>query len=70
MIDILGKKYITEKEATTFYPYSEAWFRKKRLDKKKGLNCPPFIQMHKKGKIYYPVVALENWFRKKIAENE
>lgn len=70
MIDILGKKYITVKEAAAIYPYSEEWFQKKKQDKKKGLTCPPYIQLSYHGKTYYPVIELESWFRKKIAENE
>ncbi len=71
MIDILGKKYMTEKEASSVYPYSAKWFQKKRKDSRSGkTDGPPFIQLSYRGKSYYPVIALENWFKKRIAENE
>ncbi len=70
MIKLFDREYLTEKEASAIYPYSIKWFQEKRQGKKKGLSCPPFIQIHERGKVFYPVIDLENWFKKKVAENE
>ncbi len=66
MIDIRGKKYINEKEASIRYGYSRSWFKSRR---KKHLP-PPFIKMENKGKILYPLIELDAWFDKIMGINE
>lgn len=64
MINLLGKDYITEKEATRRYGYSKYWFQRERW-KKTG---PHFIKIKGKGKVYYPVNATDEWFRDNMKE--
>ena len=65
MINILGKNYITDKEAAQRYGYSRSWFIFQR-NKKQG---PKFVKLNKKGKILYPVDETDNWFRKILEQN-
>ena len=62
MIEILGIKYITDKEASHSYGYSVSWFQKQRYSKKP----PPFVKIQGKGKVYYSVDELNKWFKNNI----
>ncbi len=66
MITLLGKEYLTEKEAATMFGHSIGWLRMLRYRKK----CSPYIRLSEEGKIYYQKTALEDWIRKKILENQ
>lgn len=64
MIDILGIKYITEKEASLRYGYSTSWFQQKRSQNLP----PPFVKL--KGKVLYSLDKLDKWFIKNMIEVE
>ena len=66
MIDILGVQYITQKEAAYRYGYSESWFQKCRYEG----NGPIYVRLNRKGKILYPVLKLDEWFRSNLKECE
>ena len=59
MVNILGKVYISTKEAAQRYGYSQQWFRLCRHDKV----GPPFVKLQGKGKVYYPLDEADKWFR-------
>ena len=67
MIEILGKKYITEKEASSRYGYSMAWFQKKRYLHEK----PSFTKINsdKRGRIYYCLGETDKWFNHQLEKN-
>ena len=58
MIDILGTKYITDKEAAVRYGRSQGWFRKRRMNHLE----PKFVQLEGKGKVLYPTEETDKWF--------
>lgn len=62
MLNMMGKKYINDKEASARYGYSQQWFRLCR-HKKIG---PPFFKLQGKGKVYYSVEETDEWFRKNM----
>lgn len=62
MIEISGKKYISDKEASHLFGYSISWFQKQRH---KQLP-PPFLKLQGKGKVYYSIDELNEWFSKNI----
>lgn len=62
MIELLGRKFINEKEACQRYDYSPGWFRKQRFNKKE----PKFVKSAGTGKIYYPVDETDKWFKDKM----
>ena len=64
MINIMGKNYITDKEAAQLYGYSRSWFILQR-HKKKG---PKFVKLNDRGKILYPVHDTDEYFKKIIAQ--
>lgn len=61
MKELLGKVYITQKEASHRYGYSQSWFKLSRYNQK----GPTFIQINH-GKIYYPLEETDTWFDKNI----
>jgi len=67
MIEIFGIKYITEKEASQRYAYSESWFRLQRKHKL----CPKYtrIGVKKRGRVYYPLDATDHWFKMQLEMN-
>ncbi len=68
MIEILGTKYITEKEASHRYGYSMAWFQKQRY-----LNLAPKytrLTNSNKGRVYYPLDQTDAWFKMQIDRND
>ena len=62
MVTILGITYLTDKEASKRYGYSTAWFQKQRSAKKP----PPFVKLQGKGKIYYPLEKVDEWFKENL----
>ena len=64
MIEILGKKYLTQKEASQKFGFSVSWFEKQRSHKKP----PPYIKIQ--GKILYDLETLERWFKNQLKEQE
>jgi predicted DNA-binding transcriptional regulator AlpA len=66
MIEILGKIYLTDKEAAQRYGYSTSWFQNQRCKK---INLP-FVKMRGKGKVYYPRDEVDKWFKDNLKMNE
>lgn len=66
MIDIMGIKYITDKEASHRYGYSQGWFQKRRYKK----IAPKFVKLEGKGKVFYPLEETDNWFKEQFRLNE
>lgn len=62
MIEILGKKYISEKEASGRYGYSTAWFQKERFNK----IGPPFCKIKEQGKVLYCIDDVDKWFSERL----
>lgn len=60
MIEIMGKSYLTEKEASKRYGYSISWFRITRK-KNKG-EYPKYIKLQGKGRVLYPLLETDQWF--------
>ena len=58
MVTIMGKSYITDKEAAQRYGYSQQWFRLCRHNKV----GPPYVKLQGKGKVYYSVEEIDKWF--------
>lgn len=59
MIEVMGIKYITDKEAAVRYGYSKSWFTNNRW-KKSG---PKFVKMIGGAKIMYPLEETDKWFK-------
>lgn len=59
MIEILGKKFISEKEASKRYGYSRSWFQRMRYVKA----GPTFNRITKSSKILYPIDDTDQWFK-------
>lgn len=66
MIEIFGKSYITDKEASNRYGFSQRWFIAKRH---KG-GGPKFIQINDNGRVLYPLEETDLWFKEKMMEKE
>lgn len=66
MIEILGIKYLTEKEASVRYGLSQSWFALRRFKK----DSPPYTQLQKKGKVLYPLTEVDEWFKKNMTREE
>lgn len=62
MIEILGIKYISDKEAAIRYGYSQSWFQRRRYKKLP----PPFCKLENKGKVLYPLDETDKWFKDKM----
>jgi hypothetical protein len=62
MIELFGKKYMTEKEAANKYGYSVSWFKMKRFNKLE----PNYSKLE--GKIYYDCELLEKYFKDHMIE--
>lgn len=60
-MEIFGKYYITEKEASQRYGYSVYWFQHQRWLKQ----GPKFIR-GSKNRIFYPLDETDGFFRKKF----
>lgn len=62
MVEIVGIKYISDKEASKKYGFSISWFQRERFNK----TGPRFIKLNGKGKVFYPVEETDNWFKNKM----
>lgn len=62
MFEILGKKFITDKEASGRYGYSQSWFIRARYEGK----GPKFLQIEKSSRVLYPLDETDDWFREKM----
>lgn len=62
MIEFMGKKFLTVKEASKLYGMSVQWFDKRRMKKLK----PTYMQIVPRGTVLYPKDELEAWFKKQI----
>ena len=58
MRKIMGIDYITDKEASLRYGYSESWFQQRRSHG----NSPPFIRLNN-SRILYPIEKTDKWFK-------
>jgi hypothetical protein len=58
--------YLTQKEAAVRYGYSVAWFRKQRAFGE----GPKFIQLIKSGRVLYPIVETDEWFKIRMRDKE
>lgn len=69
MIELMGIKYISDKEASKRYGYSKSWFMNKRAQ---GQGAgPPYIQLGmKKTRVLYPLDRTDEWFKELIRMNE
>ncbi len=66
MKEILGVVYMTSKEASSRYGYSDSWFKKRRINR-----WPPkFVKFNKTGKVLYPLTETDEWFKDNITESE
>lgn len=66
MLTLNGIEYITEKEASKRFGFSVSWFKKLRQKKE----APRHVKIMGRGKVYYPVKDLAEWFRDNIKEDE
>lgn len=66
MIELLGIKYISCKEAASRYGYSVNWFRELIYKKE----SPKFIRIRGRGKILYPLNDIDEWFRKNMISED
>lgn len=66
MQEIAGIKYLTEKDASRRYGFSQRWFQEHRYQG----NGPVCLQVCKKGKILYPLEQTDEWFRVNLKEVE
>lgn len=66
MREIMGKKYLTDKEAAARYGYSQSWFIRARSHG----NGPRFVQIKNKGRVLYPTDETDEWFKKKLESKE
>ena len=66
MVEILGKKFLTAKEASRRYGMSEAWFQKRRQNRQ----SPKFIKFENGKNIYYPIIETDQWFEHQIKIKE
>ncbi len=64
MIEILGNKYLSSKEACSLFGHSKSWLDKLRANNE----GPPYIQINGKGKIYYELSKIEEWLIKHTSE--
>jgi len=62
MINMLGKQFITDKEASERYGYSQSWFLKARAN---GTG-PKFVQITDNGRVLYPLVETDSWFKERM----
>ena len=66
MITLNGIDYITEKEASKRFGFSVSWFRKLRHQHL----APKNIKILGRGKVYYSLKEITEWFKNNIKENE
>lgn len=66
MIEIMGKEYLTLKDASKRYGYSPSWFTRER-ENGKG---PPYVQLRENSRVLYPLEETDAWFMNKLQEKE
>ena len=66
MIKFMNLECMGEKEAAARYGYSVKWFQLMRR-KESG---PPYYQLKKKGKVFYAIDEVDEWFRKMTRDKE
>lgn len=66
MIEIMGKEYLTDKEASQRYGYSQSWFRRARAQD----FGPRFVQIKEHGRVIYPLDETDKWFQDRINDRE
>jgi predicted DNA-binding transcriptional regulator AlpA len=66
MININGKQYINDKEASKKYGYSQEWFKKRRNEKKP----PCYIKFDVRGRVLYDVDEIDKWFQANLRRYE
>ncbi len=66
MLKILGVEYLTDKEASMRYGYSQSWFVNARVQKK----GPPFIKIKGAGRVLYPLRENDQWFMDRLQREE
>lgn len=65
-MEILGKKFLTQKEASRRYGMSESWFQKRRQNKMR----PNYIKFEDGKNVYYPLIETDQWFEHQIRIKE
>jgi predicted DNA-binding transcriptional regulator AlpA len=66
MIEINGVQYISDKEASEKFGYSQSWFQKVRYEG----NGPKYVRIKNKGKVLYPLKDLNEWFCSNLKERD
>lgn len=66
MIEMIGEKYLTEKEASQRYGYSLSWFSRLRAQK----SGPKFIQLKTHGRVLYHLENTDSWFKERFDREE
>lgn len=67
MIEIMGVKFLNDKEASDRYGYSRSWFQQAR---EKG-GGPPFIKMGPGcARVLYNLENTDNWFKERMKSKE
>ena len=66
MIVIMNKEYLTLKDASKRYGHSASWFIRER----ENGEGPPFMQLKEHGRVLYPLIETDEWFKKKMKERE
>jgi predicted DNA-binding transcriptional regulator AlpA len=66
MKEIMGKKYLTEKEVADRYGYSKATIIKMRSDG----NGPKYTQMRPHGRVLYSLENTDGWFNEMMKDKE
>jgi len=66
MIEMMGAQYLTEKEAEKRYGYSSSWFARARVQK----FGPSYVQLRAHGRVLYPLIETDEWFKGKMMEKE
>lgn len=66
MHKILGRDYLTRKEAATRYGLSVAWFKARQHRHEE----PRFIKLRGTGRVYYDVLITDEWFKNNMKESE
>lgn len=62
MRKILGKVYMSDKEAAERYGFSRSWFQDRRQNELE----PHYIKLLGKGKVFYPVDETDKWFSENL----
>jgi len=66
MIVIMGEPYLTDKEASDRYGYSQSWFIRARGQ---GFG-PKWVQIKKHGRVLYPAYETDKWFEERLKHDE